>query len=265
MSPERGRSARMIVPALAFVVLLLLIGLAVALGLRQMMNPPHHSDHTTAFRQVSRLAVDVNSADVTVRRGAGDEASVQANLAWSSERPHVVSGVHDGTLTVDTRPCRGGQFGIQVCRVKLTVTVPAATPATLRATSGNITVSDLSAGVDARTDSGDLQAVGLSGRTRLSATSGDITAESLTSRQVRFRADSGNVRLLFGAAPATVAGSVSSGDIQIEVPETTDGYRWVADADSGDVRLPDSGNAHADRTVEASASSGDVTVSYGVS
>ena len=266
MSTSPVRRHRMIIPAVAFVVLLLAIGGAVLFGLRQSLHPAHTSDHTSSYRKVARLSVDTDSADVTVQRGAGSAVRVENHREWTSEMPKVQAAVHAGTLNIGTEPCRGMDFGIAVCRIKIVVTVPSSLPVQLRVDSGDVTISDLSAAVDAEANSGSIMAVGLSGPLTLKSDSGDIDGDSLASKDVRFAADSGDVNLRFAAAPSTVTGTADSGNVRIEVPSVAAGYRVIAHADSGDVHVPPKG-VHADskRVIRATADSGDVTVGYGIS
>jgi hypothetical protein len=264
MSAQPDRQRRLFIPAVAFVVLLLAIGVAVAFGLRQALHPAHRTDHSSTFHDVTRLSVDVESADVRVRRGTGSAVTVASHLEWSSDSPKVTAAVHSGTLSVGTSPCRGTQFGIQICRIRITVTMPATLPATLHTDSGDLTVSDLSGPVDAQADSGDVKVSGLSGPLTMKSDSGDIEADELASKRVRFDADSGNARLRFATAPSSVAGVADSGNVTIELPTATGGYDLVVHADSGDVHLPPEGvRKDSSRKIQAAADSGDVTIRYG--
>ncbi|BCJ36657.1 hypothetical protein Athai_41600 [Actinocatenispora thailandica] len=249
---------------MAFVVLLLAIGLAVTFGLRQAMHPAHRADHSNTYHEVTRLSVDTDSADVRVRRGTGSAVTVASHLEWSSDTPKVTAAMHAGTLSVGTSPCRGTQFGIQICRIRITLTVPAALPATLRTDSGDLNISDLSGSVDAKADSGNVKVVGLSGPLTVRADSGDIEADELSSKTVRFNANSGDATLRFVTAPSRVVGAADSGNVTIELPNTSGGYDLALHADSGGVHAPAEGvHRESSRKIRADADSGDVTVRVG--
>jgi hypothetical protein len=264
MPAQPDRQRRLLIPAVAFVVLLLAIGSAVAFGLRQALHPAHRADHTSTYHKVTRLSVDTKSADVRVRRGTGSAVTVASHLEWSSDTPKVTSSVHAGTLSVGTSPCRGTQFGIQICRIRITVTVPAAVPASLRTDSGDLTVSDLTGPVDAQADSGDVRVTGLSGPLTVKSDSGNVEGDELASAKVRFDADSGDAKLRFVTAPSSVIGKADSGNVTIELPTAPGGYDLAVHADSGDVHLPPEGvRKSSSRKVQAVADSGDVTIRYG--
>jgi Putative adhesin len=179
-------------------------------------------------------SVTVDSADVTVRSGTGDQIRVRGTLRGSLVRPTFSWRSTAAGLVLHGR-CR---VPAGLCSQRYAITAPASLPVAVTDSSGNldarglrgtVTLSDSSGDLgasglagDIRLDnsSGNIIASGLAGGIRLENSSGDITASGLAG-DLRFQDNSGNV-VVNGLAGTDVVGANSSGDITLtfkKVPE----------------------------------------------
>ena len=96
----------------------------------------------------------------------------------------------------------------------------------------------------------------------LETSSGDIEATGLRSGTVRARTGSGDVDLLFSAAPQDVDAEAGSGDVSVLVPR---GGRYAVEAvtGSGDRSVGVVSHPRAPASLRARTGSGDVSVLYG--
>ncbi|GAA4216113.1 DUF4097 family beta strand repeat-containing protein [Actinocatenispora rupis] len=264
MQPDEhpGRRRSLAIPAAAFVVLLIVVGGAVLLSLRQSLSPAHReTTPTKTYRGADKLMIDLSSADIVLRGGTGDAVRVSRTMSWNNSRPEVSVDVEDGTLAVRSNGCRHG-VGFDTCRVSITVTLPATLPVSMRTESGDARLTGLTGPVRVRTSSGDVTASGLSGELDAQIDSGDLTADDVTSPRVNVIADSGNVQLTFAAVPQRVVARTSSGDLRLRVPRTGDGYAISTAVSSGDRRVVPTSRAGSAHRLDLSADSGDLTVDY---
>ncbi|HEY3503880.1 MAG TPA: DUF4097 family beta strand repeat-containing protein [Actinocatenispora sp.] len=265
MQPEEHprRRLRLAIPAAAFVVLLLVVGVAVLLSLRQSLSPAHRETlPKKTYTGLSKLAVDVNSADVTLQPGTGRSIVVERSLTWNNDRPSVRVEKSGDTLDVGSEGCRSGiDFGFTTCRVKITVTLPATMPVSLRIDSGDARVSGLSGALKAHMSSGNLRLSRMSGAIDADVDSGDLIGDEISSATVHAESSSGDLRFEFGAAPDRVVARSSSGDVNLRLPRISAGYAISTDVSSGDRRVPASHNGSPHR-LDLAADSGDVTVDY---
>jgi hypothetical protein len=265
MQPEEhpGRRRSLAIPATAFVLLLLVVGAAVLLSLRQSLSPAHRETlPKRTYTGLSKLAVDLDSADITLRSGAGRSVLVERTLTWNNDRPSVHVDKAGDTLTVRSDGCRSGiSFGFTTCRVQITVTLPADMPVSMQTDSGDAQVTGLTGPVRAHTSSGNLRLSRLSGALDADIDSGDLDADEISSPTVRARSSSGDVRIAFASAPDRVVASSSSGNVTVRVPQVATGYAISTEVSSGDRHVPasHSGSPH---HLDLTADSGDVTVDY---
>jgi DUF4097 and DUF4098 domain-containing protein YvlB len=147
--------------------------------------------------------------------------------------------LRDGTLGIST-DC-GGLRTVLRCRTDLTIDAPPQID------------------VVVRTDSGDVDLRGLSGRADIATASGDISTQRLEPVTVRADTDAGNVRLdLFGAPTRTEASS-AAGNIKVVVPYGP--YRVDAVARTGSVKVDGViRDDLAPQAIDAVTHAGDITV-----
>ncbi|MQA82748.1 MAG: DUF4097 family beta strand repeat protein [Streptosporangiales bacterium] len=260
----------------AIVAVVLVVGAAVsiAFALRDSFGGDGVSGTRTLSASAKHLFVDVESGDVTVRKGSTDDVRLTRTVRGRS--PRIVEESRNDGVHVSA-DCPAFTFGR--CDVSYEIVVPAdmrveidassgavqvdgVTGGTqVEASSGTITAKDLGGEVELESSSGDVNVTGASGNLDVSASSGEIKADGLTGGRVKAESSSGDVVLGFAAAPDRVELDVSSGDATITLPGGSTTYKVDVETSSGDeqVDVPTDPDAAHEITVEAS--SGDVTIS----
>ncbi|MGH3568765.1 MAG: DUF4097 family beta strand repeat-containing protein [Pseudonocardia sp.] len=204
----------------------------------------------------AKLSVDVDSGDVTVRRGSGTEVVVDRTMRYRATEPRVVERSSVDGIRIEA-DCTG-MFSWS-CEVSYDITLPDGFDLDLAASSGGLTVRDLAVQrLRHDASSGDVELVGVTGPVDLRVSSGTITADRLTSDDVYVEASSGDVDLDFAAAPRKVVADVSSGRIEIGLPDGK--YNVDVDVDSGEQRVDVPVDTTSDRLIQARASSGDIEI-----
>jgi hypothetical protein len=228
---------------------------------------------------VDQLVVDADGGEITVVPSINGVVTISSTVKGSihTPQPHVV---RDGnTVRLDGR-CPDISFG--PCRARITIFVPRSTPVEIDSGSGDLSAIGLTGRVELHTGSGDVDATGLtgaatlqtgsgdvnvrglSGPTELHTGSGDVTAEDLGTRDLVADTSSGDVGLEFRLAPDSVTADTASGDVDIALPRSGAPYRFVEpDPGSGEQHVNVASDPDSARIVRAQTSSGDVTVSYG--
>lgn len=261
---DRGqrRHRGLAISGIVFVVLILLIGGAVLLSLRQALNPAHSDTVRRTFGHIDRLVVTSRSNDVTVvaAPAGSDTVTITGKLQWNRKRPTVRPVVSGHRLHVESSCAGELHWGFSTCRADLTVAVPAGTALDLRAESGDASVRGLTGAVDVEASSGNLKLTGLTGPVHAATQSGGIAATGLRSAKVRATASSGDINLAFGTAPDDVTATASSGNIDIAVPETPDGYAVTYQVSSGDPHVTVARHRTSPHRLRAEASSGDIKI-----
>ncbi len=215
--------------------------------------------------------VDSGSGDLKVRVDAtATQAEVKRTVHYGGSAP-AQTARFDGSVLLLSMACGSD------CSVSYDVTLPA--PARVDGTngSGDITLSDVSsvdvtvgsgtvqvdrvAGpVSVATSSGDIDVTAVSGAVSLRARSGDITARQLAAPTSTVEATSGDVELQL-----TVAGDVTvhttSGNIDVRAPGGP--YKVTTQVTSGDVKVDIPTDPAATHTIDAQATSGNITVAHG--
>ncbi|MFJ3631996.1 DUF4097 family beta strand repeat-containing protein [Streptomyces sp. NPDC090112] len=193
----------------------------------------------------------VRSGSIEVTPGAGPGVTVRRTVHYRGATTPVPGQRVSGGVLTFTDGCSGD------CRVDYRLEVPAAATVRLKSASGRIAVTGV-AGADLRASSGDVTADRMAGPVRIRTSSGGITATALSAAQADVRSDSGDARLDFAQAPASVRAETSSGDLALEVPRAP--YRLAVSTTSGDreIDLPDDSAAPSHLT--ARTTSGDVRI-----
>jgi DUF4097 and DUF4098 domain-containing protein YvlB len=190
---------------------------------------------TTDHPPVTRLMLDSDAGEVSVRAGAASQ--VTATRRYAGAEPLVEQTVEGDVLTVTAR-CPDGA---DPCAVDLEVTVPAVAAVRVRVGAGDVTVQGLSGEVDLEAGTGDLRGTGLAGPT--------ATA----------RSGAGAVDLRHTTAPEQVVAEAGAGDVSVTVP-AAEVYRVEANSAVGEVRVEVADDPGASRRVSARSGAGDVTV-----
>jgi hypothetical protein len=241
-----------------------------------------YSDSEDIAQEVTSVRFANDSGGVTIR--TGDQTSVKREVHYGDEKPGTTFKVKDGVLQLDSCDKRN-------CWIDYEVTVPEGTtvagqldsgnadisgvaeatvrassgevtvrdvagPVTVEASSGEVTLADIGGTVVAKAESGSVQADnvrgdltlevssgevearGIGGATKVEAASGNVVVELTTARNVRVDAQSGNVDLTVPAGSYAVSTSTDSGDVDSEIEDDASGdHRLDLHTDSGNITV----------------------------
>jgi hypothetical protein len=216
----------------------LLVLSGAAFGLSELF---HRSvtTRTTIADPVHRIVIHADVGDVDVRAGLTGDVVVQRHDAWVVNKPEVAETYSNGTLTIWTK-C-GGLKSILRCRSDLMIDAPPEVD------------------VVVRSDAGDVDLRGLSGRADIQTSSGDISTHRLNPVTVRAQTDAGNVSLDLFGAPARTDARSNAGNVRVVVPYGP--YRVDAVADAGNVKVEGViRDDLAPQAINALTDAGDITV-----
>ncbi len=229
----------------------------VALAVRNASEPSHYTVPITA------VALDLQDAMVQVTGGSESTVTMRQNLNWALRRPQVDRSVSGRVLRIKVRCPRILGVGEPGCNAALDIQVPRGTDLTVKMTSGQAVVHDLTGDVSLRAGSGELQLDNVSGRVSAQVSSGTIKGTRIASALLRAQVSSGDVSLDFVQAPQQVTLAASSGSVTATLPPDST-YKVSAHADSGatevDPALQDPQSA---RTISVTAGSGHAVLGYG--
>jgi hypothetical protein len=240
------------------------IGAAVAFGWWSSAT----AEATGQIDGVSRIRIDNDSGNVSIRTGDVQTTTVREHFDFRWGEPDTSYSIEDGELVL-------GDCGWW-CSADYELIVPegmaingdvdsgdllleGVASAEVDASSGDVTVRDVSGPVRLDVSSGDVQLSGLGGPVDVDASSGDVIGDGLRG-QVKVDASSGYIRLVM-VVPQSVTADASSGDIELTVPDVP--YRIEGESDSGDREIRVDQGGEAAHTLQLNASSGDVTVHTG--
>jgi hypothetical protein len=205
------------------------------------------------------IVVDVDG-DVTV---AAVEGAGTVSLRWDSryfvDRPDV-SWRRDRDTLVVSDGCGGFFWPLTDCTTDIRVEVPVGLDLDVGTSSGDVRIEGPLGAVTAGTSSGDVLVRGAAASVDASTSSGNVTVDTNASR-ITATTSSGDLAVMAsGSPPERIEARASSGDVRVSVPYAA--YDVDADADSGDEQV--SGivqDGRAERTIVATTSSGDVSIS----
>ena len=241
------------------------------------------SDSDDLAQPVTSVRFANDSGAVTIR--TGDTASVKREVHYGDEKPGTTFRVKDGVLQLDSCDKRN-------CWIDYDVTVPEGTTvtgqldsgaanisgvaeATVRSSSGQVTVEDVAGAVKVEADSGEVTLADIGGSVVAKADSGSIQADNVRG-DVTLEASSGEVqaRGIGGATKVDAqSGSVlvalttaqnvrvdaQSGDVDVTVPAGS--YAVSTSTDSGDVTSDIDNDAAGEHRLDLHTDRGSITVS----
>ncbi|MFD3697496.1 DUF4097 domain-containing protein [Streptomyces sp. NPDC058646] len=192
------------------------------------------------------------SGSIEVVPGAGTGVTVRRTVHYRGDtRPAPGQQVSSGVLTF-TDGCSGS------CVIDYRLEVPASATVRLGNSSGKIAVTGVAA-ADLTSGSGAVRADRVAGPLKIRTSSGEITATGLAGPSADVRSGSGDARLDFTRAPASVAAETTSGDVTLEVPAAA--YRLAVSTTSGDREVSLPADPAAPSSLSAKTTSGDVRIS----
>ncbi|MFB4277023.1 MULTISPECIES: DUF4097 family beta strand repeat-containing protein [unclassified Nonomuraea] len=192
--------------------------------------------------KVAGLQVQADSGTVEVVESDRAGIHVTERLTWRKNKPETRHEVRGDTLELgfDCPTTWGLAAAATSCDVSYQVEVPKGLRVKVGSDSGDLVLRDLSGELEATSDSGAIEASGL------------------TVRQVVTKTDSGDMTLTFAGQPDKVTTATDSGRTEIHVPQGP--YNIVAKTDSGNKDISAAGDPSARRSIEMSSDSGDFEV-----
>ncbi|GAA1215884.1 hypothetical protein GCM10009665_02110 [Kitasatospora nipponensis] len=211
---------------------------------------------------VTSVELDLQDASASVRGNQAGELTVVEQSVWLLNRPQVQQTVVGHTLRISAHCPRVMGIAAPGCSATLELRVPSATAVTLRTTSGQAAISDLTGNLSLRGTSGRIALDNDSGRIAAHLTSGQLVGRYLGATVVQAAATSGSLDLEFAATPDEVTLSTTSGEARVAVPPNSH-YRVLSTLGSGssdiDPALMDPRSPHA---ITMTAGSGYLTAGF---
>ncbi|MEU6743508.1 DUF4097 family beta strand repeat-containing protein [Streptosporangium sandarakinum] len=217
-----------------------LLGLTAVLAGCGLGGPEEHD--TVSYDvggQVTALRVGTDGGAIEVVESDRKGVHVTEDLTWRRDKPVTSHTTEGGTLTL--------KFSCPVhvavgagCDVSYRVEVPRGLPVRAESDSGRVTLKDLSGDVEARSDSGAIDATGLTGKNAVA------------------RTDSGAITFAFAGPPETVKTTTDSGRTEVRLPKGA--YDIDTSTDSGRKEISAPNDPSAPRSVRLSSDSGDLKV-----
>lgn len=256
----RGRGIRrawMVVACLAAVPLL-------GFGTLQAVSVLAHEERTEVAEVdaagLSGLVVDNGAGSVQVVGVEGrDTVTVHARISEGLRGTgHGVTRRGDRLHVDGSCPILGSEW----CRVHYTIEVPADLYVDVRAMAG-AELSDLSGGLSARSSTSRVEIARVGGDVTLQANQGRVEATDLSVDSVRATAAQGRVSLAFVDPPDEVVARANQGRIEIVLPDVADVYYAIdPEARQGSVSENVATDPRSDRTIDAQANQGSITIAY---
>ena len=210
---------------------------------RELQDAESRVDTTFAFSRTGVVDLTQISGDIVVTSWDRAEARVRAY----SERGRIRTGFSSSRLSLDVERVRG-----RVGDSRFEVSVPVGVRVIARSTSGDVSVRGTKGPVDATSTSGDVEVTDATDRINIESVSGDVRASQLTgeihgesvSGTIEIREATGDLRaettsgdvLLTRVTSRNVVATTVSGEIDYDGTIDANG-RYEFHAHSGDIRL----------------------------
>lgn len=255
MAENNDQSSRAIILIGLVVLGLLIAGGLVVWGVSNGFGPKKTEEQSQTYAQTAtRIEVRSDSGEVDIKPGNAGEVKVERTLRWYNTKPTIDETWSDTTFKV-VSDCPGN------CSIDYVITVPPDVSVYLDIDSGNGKVRDVTGTVEATLDSGDLEFSGLSNTLTVSMSSGNLDASQITSDNATFAVSSGDIDVTFAEAPTKLEVDADSGDVDVKVPVSPDGYKVITEVDSGETTIDVTKNDASTHAITATVDSGNVRVS----
>jgi hypothetical protein len=220
----------------------------------------------TEKAKITDIVLSGGSGDVRITTAAVDETTIQ-RIIRRTTNPGGSYHLSGSVLSLDTSCGLNCSVSYQIQTppgVKVRgaldsgdIQLAGVADTDVQVSSGDMLITDATGPVKVRATSGDIQVLRAHGTVNAVATSGDIRAID-PAGAVNIRATSGDVEVRL-AAPNSVTADVTSGDINVSVPDGS--YDIIDRARSGDTSLNGlTSDPTSKNVLDLKASSGDVNV-----
>ncbi|MEV4556592.1 DUF4097 family beta strand repeat-containing protein [Kitasatospora sp. NPDC049285] len=185
--------------------------------------------------QVTELVLDGKVGGIEVIASDGPVRVIEKQ-GWRDQEPNATHTLEGGVLKL--------AYSCSDCGIGYQVRVPAGTKLRLTEDTGGIKLVDMAGEIDARADTGGIQATGL------------------RAQQVKLTVQTGGIQARFAVAPASAELRTDTGGVDLAVPGGAD-YQVDAHAESGGSDSSVPSQAGATHKLVARAGSGGVRVHTG--
>lgn len=192
-------------------------------------------DHLTVETDKDVTLLPADGRTVTAERKLAGRAAKDGNASW--------------TLKGDRLKLSGKCSGIVLnCSAKYTVYVPKGMAVTVKGSgSAGVTAKGVRGALDLTGDRGGIDIDGTAAPLKVRTDSGHIDAKGLSSSDVDVANDEGSIKLAFGKAPKKVRATSDTGSVTVQVPKDSTRYRVSATAGSSNPHIDvakDPGSSH---------------------
>lgn len=229
------------------------------------------------------LSVDTSSGDITFSRSSDQRIYLTGTKQGVLAMPDIEFDRNGSAVTIETNCPVFGWWA--ECKASFDIAVPDGVEITAITRSGDVNIRDVeSPELKLNSTSGDVHVsqLDVSGTLSAGATSGDVTAEDVSADQLelgttsgdvetarlsastsaRIKVTSGDVNADFTDPPKEMQATATSGDVDVTVPRVEEGYDATADATSGEENQGVEFDPDSPWSIDAHATSGDVSISY---
>lgn len=224
-----------------------------------------HESHVIELpTAIATLQIDGRLGSVSVRR-APEGVTPQVQTEWTGIAGEPITEVERSgrDVHVSTRCEPGGWFGDWPCNAALEVLVPEGVTLKVDNTTGYVALNDLDGAVEVVTTTGLVAGSDLSGPLTMVTTTGAIMLDGIASETIDLRATTGAISVESVTAPQSVTARTTTGAVYVGLPDDGAPYNVTGTTGTGEREVTVATDPAAQRTVEASATTGSVTVGYG--
>jgi hypothetical protein len=219
--------------------------------------------------RITAVRIEGGKGNVVVQPGDSDKVEIHRKVTFRGERPQGHTHDIEGSVlrlrtTCAKRTCDisydvRAPRGVRIVGENQTgdLRVSGVSTVTFKLGSGDITMRDVTAAVDVRTDDGTIELVDARGPATLRGRSGDIRALGVRAPALTAETSSGHLQLEL-AGTADVRAKTSDGDIRLVVPP--DDYQVHATARSGKVDVRIATNPEGRHKLNLETRDGDIVV-----
>ena len=202
-------------------------------------RPPIETTSRSIPFKLSQLKVIVarGNVNVSIQPGEAGELFLERSLRWSKQKPGVKEDWDEQRRLRIEVSCPGmDQPDAPICQADYTLFVPEETDIEAESANGDLDVSDIFGDVRMTSESGALRVYRTSGKVWARSGSGDVRGIGLTGGEADMETGAGHVDLSFDAAPTKVRAVVRTrGDVVLMVPDL--GYDVTANAKRADINV----------------------------
>ncbi|MEU4229825.1 DUF4097 family beta strand repeat-containing protein [Nonomuraea sp. NPDC026600] len=200
-------------------------------------RPPIETTSRSIPFKLSRLKVIVarGNVNVSIHPGEAGELFLERSLRWSKQKPGVKEDWDEQrTLRLDVS-CPGmDRPDAPLCQADYTLFVPEETDIEAQTANGSLDVNGIFGDVRMTSESGELRVYETSGTVWARSGSGDVRGIGLSGGEADVETGSGHIDLSFDTAPTKVRAVVRTrGDVAMVVPDL--GYDVTASAKRADI------------------------------